>query len=175
LTDRSLRGWNLTGTLQPLLRRLSIWASAAAAAPNTDLSWVNIMRILVGVLYCICASQIAWADQPAPAPAAATPAQPTAAASATNTQAPATSTPTNASAKPETTVLVTAELEKKWRSQGYKPQKRGDETLWCRREAVIGSRFEEKKCWTAEVLEENERDSQHFAEELQHTSNPGGK
>ncbi|MBV8402513.1 MAG: hypothetical protein JOZ17_27890 [Acetobacteraceae bacterium] len=72
-------------------------------------------------------------------------------------------------------MLVTAEKERKWRSQGYKPEKRKDETFWCRRESTIGSRFEEKKCWTAEALEENERNSQKYVEDLQHSSNPNGK
>ena len=72
-------------------------------------------------------------------------------------------------------MLVTAEQEKKWRAQGYKPEKRKDETFWCRRETTLGSRLEEKKCWTAAALEDNERNSREYVDELQHTSNPGGK
>ena len=128
------------------------------------------MRLSIAVLACVCAVGTAWAgDQPSPSAAAANPS--TTAADAT--KASASAHPTTAAA--DTTVLVTAEQEKKWRSQGYKPEKRGDTTMWCRRESTIGSRFEEKKCWTAATLEDNERNSQHFVEELQHTSNPGGK
>ena len=138
------------------------------------------MRLSVAMMYCVCATSIAWADEPTTSPNA-TSSQP----STTTAPAPS-STPTAEAAKttsnahttapaPDTTVLVTAQQEKKWRSQGYKPEKRGDETFWCRREATIGSRFEEKKCWTAATLEENERNSQHYVEEVQHTSNPGGR
>jgi hypothetical protein len=133
------------------------------------------MRLSIAILSCACAVGIARADeQPPPsAPAgqssSATPGTPAADAAKAPT-ADHASTPAA-----DTTVLVTAEQEKKWRSQGYRPEKRGDTTMWCRREATIGSRFEDKKCWTAATLEENERNSQHYVEELQHTSNPGGK
>ena len=128
------------------------------------------MRLSTAILSCVCAVGIAWAgDPPSPSAAAANPSTPAPNAA----KASASAHPTTAASDP--TVLVTAEQEKKWRSQGYKPEKRGETTMWCRRESTIGSRFEEKKCWTAETLEENERGSQHFVEELQHTSNPGGK
>jgi hypothetical protein len=143
------------------------------------------MRLSVAVMYCVCAASIAWADEPTSSPSATPSSQPATAtapapapAPASTTTAEATKTTSNSHANapaPDTTVLVKAQEEKKWRSQGYKPEKRGDETFWCRREATIGSRFEEKKCWTAATLEENERNSQHYVEEVQHTSNPGGR
>ena len=129
------------------------------------------MRLSIVILCCACAVGVAWADdQPAASPSAQS-------SSATpGTTAAKTTPPAHATAAAaDTTVLVTAEQEKKWRSQGYKPEKRGDTTMWCRRESTLGSRFEDKKCWTAATLEENERNSQHYVEELQHTSNPGGK
>lgn len=128
------------------------------------------MRLSIAILSCACAVGIAWADDQPP------PSAPAAQSSTATPSTPRAPTAAHASTPAaDTTVVVTAEQEKKWRSQGYKPEKRGDTTMWCRRESTIGSRFEEKKCWTAATLEENERNSQHYVEELQHTSNPGGK
>jgi hypothetical protein len=129
------------------------------------------MRLAVALISCVCAANIAWAgDEPAPSTTATPPSTAPATPAADTAKTTSTVHPTSS-----TTVIVTAEKEKKWRAEGYKPEKRGDATMWCRREATIGSRFEEKKCWTADVLEANERNSKEFAEDLQHTSNMNGK
>jgi hypothetical protein len=133
------------------------------------------MRLSIAILSCACAVGIAWADEQPPS---STPAAQSSTATPSTPGADPAKAPTAAHASTpaaDTTVLVTAEQEKKWRSQGYKPEKRGDTTMWCRRESTIGSRFEDKKCWTAATLEENERNSRGYVEDLQHTSNPGGK
>lgn len=41
-------------------------------------------------------------------------------------------------------------------AKGYRPEKRGDQTLYCRREAELGSHFEKKTCRSAIRIMEDE-------------------
>jgi hypothetical protein len=52
-------------------------------------------------------------------------------------------------------------------AKGYKPQSRGGEVFYCRREAVLGSRFEQKICKLAEQLMRDEQDSKDMAQRMQ--------
>jgi hypothetical protein len=116
------------------------------------------MRIVIGILacLCICESSQVLATDPAPAasppadasqaPAAATPA-----AAPSATQA-ASSTPAAASASASATPGVSAEDDKRLRAAGYKPTVQNGQTYYCKSEQVMGSRFEHKVCRTAEQV-----------------------
>jgi hypothetical protein len=53
------------------------------------------------------------------------------------------------------------------KSAGYKPEVHGSEVVFCRREAVVGSRFEKKVCNTAEKLQQQAAIAQELAEQSQ--------
>ena len=90
----------------------------------------------------------------------------TEAASATK---PATDTSQpKAAAAASPTVVVSAEVDKKWRSQGYKPVVRHGETLYCRRETILGSHFESNVCRTPTDLEAAEQSGKFYVEQNQH-------
>jgi hypothetical protein len=84
----------------------------------------------------------------------------------------ATDTSQPTAAKPSPTVVVTAEADKKWRAKGYKPVVRHGETLYCRRETVLGSHFESNICRTPTDLEAAERSGQFYLEQNQHVGVP---
>jgi hypothetical protein len=52
-------------------------------------------------------------------------------------------------------------------ARGYKPQARGDEVLYCRREHQLGSRFETKICKTANPITRDELDGKETVQQLQ--------
>jgi hypothetical protein len=61
-------------------------------------------------------------------------------------------------------------------AKGYRPKSRGDTVFYCRREAVLGSRFEQKVCKSADQILRDELDSKEWAESAQrNTSSPAGK
>jgi len=115
------------------------------------------MRIVIGILACLCiceSSQILATDPAPPAPPADDAQAPAAASSAaapSATQA-ASSTPAAASAAASATPGVSAEDDKKLRSAGYKPTVQNGQTYYCKSEPVMGSRFEHKVCRTAEQV-----------------------
>ena len=114
------------------------------------------MRLIVGVLACVAASAaiVAIADPPA-APAAA----PSATASATPTAA------TTESAQP-----TIANDEAALRAAGYKPQMKGGQKMWCRKEAVTtGTRLTRDKetCNTADQLKEQIHNGREIIERAQ--------
>ena len=55
-------------------------------------------------------------------------------------------------------------------AKGYRPQSRGSEVFYCRREAVLGSRFEQKICKSAEQVMRDEQDSKDMTQRLQENS-----
>ncbi|MDB6100003.1 MAG: hypothetical protein JWO52_2 [Gammaproteobacteria bacterium] len=52
-------------------------------------------------------------------------------------------------------------------AKGYKPQGRGDEVYYCRREQELGSRFEHKVCKTADQIMRDELDAQEMTGNVQ--------
>lgn len=61
-------------------------------------------------------------------------------------------------------------------AKGYRPQSRDGEVFYCRREAIVGSRFEQKICKTAEQLMRDELDAKEMAERMQQPmGSPVGK
>jgi hypothetical protein len=77
------------------------------------------------------------------------------------------------SAKTQQLVLVDKTLTQvevnRLLSQGYKPQQgRGDNVLYCRNEAQLGSHFEKRVCLTADQIKTATQDSRDATESLQH-------
>jgi hypothetical protein len=98
------------------------------------------------------------ADQVQPAPAAA-------ATSATSSApvAPAASVKAEAASNSD----VTAAQMKAFRQAGYKPEVHNGQTIFCRREAQLGTRFESKVCGTATDIARSTANSQELAERIQ--------
>ena len=125
------------------------------------------MRIAAMTILLCAASCMAWADEPAPAaaPAAAAtnvPAPAPAAASAT-VSTPADAAQTEADAKK----AAAAERIKKSGLGGYKPEVHGGNTVYCRVEQKIGSRFTEKQCRSFEQLMADHDRAKDYTEQLQ--------
>jgi hypothetical protein len=131
------------------------------------------------LLFACVAAQAFEADPIKPGPAepakAATPdqAEPskTVAPAATTSVAVATN-PASPPAKPQQLMLVDKTLTQvevnRLLSQGYRPQRgRGDDVLYCRLEAQMGTHFEKKVCMTASQLKAGTRDSRDATEILQ--------
>jgi hypothetical protein len=140
------------------------------------------MRSINGLLILLSvgiASQALAADPPAPpaqnAAAATTSAAPSAPAAATAAAAP-TAAPTAAKTDAATSNGGTEAQVKTLRSAGYKPEKHNGQTLWCRRETQLGTRFATKSCGTAEDLERQTKESQDMATRVQQKNvyNPKG-
>jgi hypothetical protein len=100
------------------------------------------MRIVIGLLacLCVCESSLTLATDPTPAavPAAESAPAPVAATSAAAPHATQAATPAAASASASTT--------------RYKPTVQNGQTYYCKSEQVMGSRFEHKVCRTAEQV-----------------------
>jgi hypothetical protein len=116
--------------------------------------------IVLAISLSVSVVSIAWsADEPAP-PAAAPAAQPAAqaapaappAASSTSTEA-AAKAPAKAAATAADTKNSEAEQEKHLLASGYKKKTRNGQTVYCKKEAPIGSRFEVEHCGSAQDME----------------------
>jgi hypothetical protein len=136
------------------------------------------MRKLIGLLAVISIAGVSpvFATDPPPAATtsdtANTPAktEPSADAKAT----------TDTTAKPAEgqVKLVAGDVEadkqlKRLKAAGYKPEVHGGEVVFCRKEAVLGSRFEKKNCATAENLEQQMSNAQELASQAQRNSTLG--
>jgi hypothetical protein len=125
----------------------------------------------------LCAASLAWSSEEppatpaataAPASAPASPAQPAAVPTAT---APGTISPAQpGSGKDAGTEVQVKEL----RSRGYKAENRGSTTVWCRTETPLGTRFETKKCATAEELDMAKQRGKDFVSTIQNYGLPKG-
>ena len=129
------------------------------------------MRFVVGLLVCGCTVNLALAEDPPSAPAAAPAA--TAAPAAPATPAPPANTTVNITAK--------AELDRDiqhFTQEGYKPEMRGGQEVYCRRETALGSRLTPvKNCGTLEQLKMIEKTAKAGVEQSQRqqTSGPMGQ
>jgi len=114
------------------------------------------MRFAVGVLICLSAGAVspALADPPATPTAPVSEATPPASAPAVD--------PATAASKP----AVDPE-ENRLISEGYKLEMRNGQKVFCRREALLGSRFETKLCATAEQLKSVRQSGKDIVEEAQ--------
>ena len=115
--------------------------------------------IVLAVALSVGVVSSAWsADEPAP-PATAPAAQPAApAAPAAAAAASSTSTPAKAPAKETATADAGKNSEadaqeKHLLASGYKKKTHNGETVYCRKEMPIGSRFEKERCGTAQDME----------------------
>jgi hypothetical protein len=109
------------------------------------------------------AASSALADEPA---VPANQVQPASAAAAT-AAASSASAADAAKTEPTTKSDVSPEQMKAFRKAGYKPEVRNGQTLFCRKEAQLGTRFESKVCGTAADIERSTANSQELAERIQ--------
>jgi hypothetical protein len=120
------------------------------------------MRSINGLLAFVAigiASQVLASDPPA---------APTKNASPVSTTAPPAATSTSASASVAATSGGGTESQiKTLRASGYKPETHNGQTLWCRHEAQVGTRFEKKTCGTADDLEQQTKESQDMVTRVQ--------
>jgi hypothetical protein len=131
------------------------------------------MRKLIGLLAVISIASVspAFATDP---PAATT--------SASSTEAPSTPAKTDqpsaskgitaqtSDGKIVKLVAADADADKqlaRLKAAGYKPELHGEELVFCRREAQLGSRFERKVCSTADAIEQQATLAQELTERTQ--------
>jgi hypothetical protein len=139
------------------------------------------MRFAIGALACAAAVNVALADPPSP------PASPPAAASASTpaaTSSPATSTSTAAPAQSAAPAESTAAATKSavdrdkdiehFTQEGFKPEMRHGQELYCRKDTVIGSRLaSQKTCGTIDELKLMEMQSRSNMEQAQQRQSGG--
>ena len=94
-------------------------------------------------------------------------AQPKAASSLASTVATTTWPTANVTKTPKATALEAQ--TRRLRRHGYKPEVHDGTTLFCRKEAVVGSRFESKFCGTAEDIDKDTQDGKDLTETVQRT------
>jgi len=132
------------------------------------------MRMIVGLFTILSVGALSQAmatDPPAETPKAAT-----------STTAPATSTSSTTTDKATTTAtssdgtktvkLVAGDVEadtrlKKLRAAGYRAEMHGNEVVFCRKQPVLGSRFEKKVCNTAEEIDNQMSNGRDVVENTQ--------
>lgn len=130
------------------------------------------MRPTIGGLAFAAAGfiSLAFADPPAQAPAAAPPAS---AQPSTTSAAPAATVKPEADGKAQAAVQSTPDIdprEKLLLAEGYKPEMRNGQKVYCRREQVLGSRLgEEKHCGTIEQLGIRTQNSRDQTDLIQRT------
>jgi len=113
------------------------------------------MRIIIGlftVLSVGALSQAMATDPPAEAPKAATSASAPSSTTSTSTDK-TTTTATTKTVKLVAGDVAADERLKKLRAAGYKAEMHGSDVVFCRKEPVVGSRFDKKVCNTAEELD----------------------
>jgi hypothetical protein len=126
------------------------------------------MRVALGLVFFLCVGAYSrvLADTPPPA-SSSTPAP--ASASTTAPAATGAKPPVAAEAKAEAVSAdgVTKEELKRLHVAGYKQKTRGDQIVYCRVEAVLGTRFDREMCATARDLEFIRSNSRELATQMQ--------
>jgi hypothetical protein len=130
------------------------------------------MRFIIGLALCFCALQAsqALADDQTSSAAQPAPASPPAASSAATPASSSTTAKPASDAKPAASSTGAAPDEatdKRLRSQGYKPEMHNGNTVYCRKETELGSRFPSKVCATPEQLANANKDSQDALDKVQ--------
>jgi hypothetical protein len=130
------------------------------------------MRKLMGLLAAMSVLSMspAFATDP---PASTT-------ASASSTEAPSTPAKTEPTSKGITAQTSDGKIVKliagdeaadkqlaRLKAAGYKPEMHGEELVFCRKEAQLGSRFERKVCSTADAIEQQATLAQELTERTQ--------
>ena len=132
--------------------------------------------LMIGIALTACLDARAE-DLPAPAAENKPAAAPAAATAAPSTATPANASPASAAdatAKPADQPQanepeVSQEQDKKLRGMGYKQSKRNGKLVYCRQEAVLGSRFTKVVCGTAADLERVAQGAREQTEHMQHS------
>ena len=126
--------------------------------------------IVVFAILCVgVVSQTLAADPPQPA------AQPTVVSTPASTTTGNSPTASVANAA-EAVKDVSEEQAKRLRMRGYRPEVRNGVTLFCRKEAPLGSRFESKICGTAANLDKATTDGKDLTQGVQRDrGNPATK
>jgi hypothetical protein len=121
--------------------------------------------VVLAVALSVCAVSIAWsadeptkpadtpAAQPSPAAQQAAAAQPAAGASSTSTEAAAKPVAKEAATPANGKDSEAEAQEKHLLARGYKKETRNGQTVFCRKEVKLGSRFETKQCGTAQDMD----------------------
>ena len=130
------------------------------------------MRNLIGFLAAISVgalSTTAFATDPPASPATSS------STSATTTPDKSADAKTTSSTSDGKVKLVAGDDAadkqlKRLKAAGYKPEMRGGEVVFCRKEAQLGSRFERKMCNTAEALEQQMNSAQEMPSQAQRNS-----
>jgi hypothetical protein len=130
------------------------------------------MRFIIGLALCFCAMQAsqALADDQTSSAAQPAPASPPAASSAATPASSSTTAKPASDAKPAASSTGAAPDEatdKRLRSQGYKPEVHNGNTVYCRKESELGSRFPSKVCATPEQLANANKDGQDALDKVQ--------
>ena len=125
---------------------------------------------LIHFLPLICAMplacSVAAADpQSTPQPADASAQQPSSTTSSTPSAAP---TSANNKTKLVDNTVTDAQL-KHILAQGYRPEGKGDQVLYCRREPILGSHFEQKACRSATQILFEEKNAPETMDKAQRT------
>lgn len=108
--------------------------------------FARLALLSIALAFCACAAS-------PPAPPVASAATPVVATQAAVTPA-APATPTAATATATTTDSNRESVLRQARTQGYKAQQRNGQTIYCRREGTIGTRFEKTVCLSEDELVE---------------------
>jgi hypothetical protein len=142
------------------------------------------MRIMIGLLTCLCMGEWsqALADDP-PSQASTSVQSGQSPPAATSAAAPSAATPatSSSSAKPASAAATTpvkpaddSDADDKYlRQQGYKREVRNGQTYYCRSEIVVGSRFQNKVCGSVESLTSARRAAQSVVSKAQQSYVPG--
>ena len=126
----------------------------------------------------LCAGPcVTFADEPAPAapPAPAAAAAPPAAATPAAAPASATAAAVTSTTPPEDPAHAAAEAKKAAAAEkikksgfgGYKPEVHGGNTVYCRVEQQLGSRFSTKQCRSYEQLIADQQTGKEYTDQLQ--------
>jgi hypothetical protein len=138
--------------------------------------------VVLAVALSVCAVSIAWsadepikpadtpAAQPGPAAQPAPAAQQTPAASSASTEAGAKA-PAKETAAPASGKDSEADVqEKHLLARGYKKETRNGQTVFCRKEIKLGSRFETKQCGTAQDMDLAEQQGRDLMNNMKNAS-----
>ena len=120
------------------------------------------MRTLTGLLAVALASSVSATEPPPPAAATTSTSQP--ASEPDSSKAPTTGQAPKLVLTAGDSAAAT-EL-KRLKAAGYKPEAHGSEIWFCRKEAVLGSRFEKKICNTADQLIHQEADARMATDKI---------
>jgi hypothetical protein len=138
------------------------------------------MRFVVGLLALAGAVNLALAEDPPAAPATAPAAPAASAPSAAAAPAAAAAATTPASAAQSATASAAAAKPavdkdiQHFTQEGFKPEMRGGQEIYCRKELAIGSRLApQKTCGTIEELKVMERQTRSDMEQAQQRQSSG--